>query len=83
MQHCKVMSIGDASKGEAQRYFTENLLPDVPENLRARLKFDELFEVFGGKLAHLADYVADFVNADGHLTREFPTSPFITWLLIL
>lgn len=69
MQHCKVMSVGDASKGEAERFFRENLLPDVPKSMQSGLKFEEMFEAFGGKLAHLADYVADYVNADGKLTR--------------
>lgn len=69
MQHCKIMSIGDAAKEEAHRYFEENLLAEVPEKLKSGLHFEELFEVFGGKLAHLSDYVADYVNADGRLNR--------------
>jgi hypothetical protein len=64
------MSIGDAAKEEAHRYFQENLLAEVPENLKSGLHFEELFEVFGGKLAHLSDYVADYVNADGKLNRK-------------
>jgi len=67
MQHCKIMTIGDTSREEAEQYFREHLLPDVPEAIRGHLKFDDIFEVFGGKLAHISDYVADFVNADGKL----------------
>ena len=68
MQHCKIMSVGDASYEETRAFYTQNLLPDVSEALRPGLSFDTLFEIFGGKLAHLSDYVADYVNADGKLT---------------
>jgi hypothetical protein len=70
MQHCKIMSVGDASKEEAKRYFDKHLLPEVPEKLRAAIKFDDLYPVFGGKLAHISDFVADYVNSDGKLSRE-------------
>lgn len=75
MQHCKVMSVGDASKHEAKRFFEQNLLPEVPAEIQTGLNFEEMFEVFGGKLAHLADYVADYVNADGKLTRASSADP--------
>lgn len=70
MQHCKIMSVGDASKEEARQYFEKHLLPEVPENLQGRITFDELYPVFGGKLAHISDYVADYVNTDGKLSRR-------------
>ncbi|CAD6571451.1 MAG: hypothetical protein CYPHOPRED_004441 [Cyphobasidiales sp. Tagirdzhanova-0007] len=70
MQHCKIMSVGDASYEETRAFYTQNLLPDVSEALRPGLSFDTLFEIFGGKLAHLSDYVADYVNADGKLTAK-------------
>ena len=70
MQHCKIMSIGDASRSEAESYFQERLLEDVPEKLKAGLRFAELYETFGGKLAHMSDYVSDYVNADGKLARK-------------
>lgn len=57
-QHCHILSIGDCSKDEARQYFLEDLLPHVPERLQDRLRFDELYRAFGGKLAHLADYSA-------------------------
>ncbi|KAK9895349.1 hypothetical protein P389DRAFT_205468 [Cystobasidium minutum MCA 4210] len=68
MQHCKIMAVGDASKEEAREYFEKHLLPEVPEKLRTSLTFDRLYPVFGGKLAHISDYVADYVNADGQLS---------------
>ncbi|TDL16880.1 hypothetical protein BD410DRAFT_794891 [Rickenella mellea] len=67
MQHCKIISIGDCSKVETRAYFMEKLLPNVPERLQHGLEFSSLYEVFGGKLAHWADYVADYVNANGDL----------------
>jgi hypothetical protein len=36
------------------------MIPRVPERLRAGLDFEALFEVFGGKLAHWQDYIADY-----------------------
>lgn len=70
MQHCKIMSVGDASRQEAERYFEKHLLPEVPEKLRSGLRFEDLYPVFGGKLAHISDYVADYVNTDAKLSRE-------------
>lgn len=67
-QHCHLLSIGDATKAEAEEYFKSHLLPHVPEKQRAMLSFDELYAVFGGKLAHLSDYVAEYLNADGDMT---------------
>ena len=70
MQHCKIQTIGDVSKAEAKTFFNEKLLPDVPDKLRSGFTFDDIYRVFGGKLAHLSDYAADYVNADGQLKRE-------------
>ncbi|KAI5116016.1 hypothetical protein M0805_004387 [Coniferiporia weirii] len=70
MQHCKVICIGDCTKTETQAYFTDRLLPGVPEELRKRLNFEALYEAFGGKLVHWSDYISDFVNANGELPVE-------------
>ncbi|KAI0080424.1 hypothetical protein K474DRAFT_1657845 [Panus rudis PR-1116 ss-1] len=67
MQHCKILTIGDYPKADTRRYFRERILPTVPENLRAGLDFEKLYEAFGGKLAHWQDYIADYVNANGRL----------------
>lgn len=68
MQHCKIISIGDCSKEETRRYFEERLLPSVPPQLRItkgrELDFERLFGAFGGKLAHWADFVADYGGWD-------------------
>lgn len=51
--------VGDPSPKEARAFFEERLLPTIPDHLTP-LQFEPLFEVFGGKLAHLGDYVADY-----------------------
>lgn len=71
MQHAQILSIGDTSKAEASRYFKDVLLPHVPEKLLHRLDFEECYAVFGGKLAHLADYVSEFINSEGDIPRAF------------
>ncbi|BGP19629.1 hypothetical protein JCM10213_000086 [Rhodosporidiobolus nylandii] len=70
MQHCQILSIGDCSKVEAARYFKDVLIPHIPEKLRGRINFEDIYKVFGGKLAHLADYVGEFINNDGELPAE-------------
>lgn len=32
----------------------------MPERLRAGLHFEEIFEAFGGKVAHWHDYITDY-----------------------
>lgn len=60
LQHCAILTIGDCDKREAKKYFEEVLREEVPEELRAKLDFEEMYAVFGGKLAHLQAYVGDF-----------------------
>ena len=59
LQHCQLLAIGDPSPKEAKAFFAERLLPTIPGHLKP-LQFEDLFEVFGGKLAHLSDYVSDY-----------------------
>ncbi|GEM10776.1 zinc finger, RING-type protein [Rhodotorula toruloides] len=68
MQHACILSVGDAAKDEARRYFNEALLPHIPDKLKSKISFDAVYTVFGGKLAHLSDYVNEFVNSDGVVT---------------
>ncbi|GAA5899602.1 hypothetical protein JCM8208_000602 [Rhodotorula glutinis] len=67
MQHCIILSVGDPSKDEARRFFENNLLPHLREGL-APPAFDDLHEVFGTKLAHLSDYMAEYNNSDGQIS---------------
>ncbi|KAJ7507182.1 hypothetical protein B0H11DRAFT_1970618 [Mycena galericulata] len=67
MQHCKIITVGDCSKAETRAFFNERILPRVPHRLRGRLSFEQLYEAFGGKLAHWHDYCTDYVNSNGNL----------------
>ncbi|KAG1819295.1 uncharacterized protein BJ212DRAFT_1345285 [Suillus subaureus] len=71
MQHCKIITIGDCTKAETRAFFVEKMLPRVPENLRASLSFDSLYDAFGGKLAHWHDYVNDYINAGGNFESKY------------
>ncbi|GAA6060163.1 hypothetical protein JCM10212_005164 [Sporobolomyces blumeae] len=64
-QHCQILSIGDCSKSEAAAFVKTILLPHVPERLRSKYQFDQLYEAFGGKLAHLSDFTGEFINNEG------------------
>lgn len=70
MQHCNILSIGDCSKDEARQYFEEFLLPHVPDKLKDKISFETVYKVFGGKLAQTQDFVGEFVNSDGEISRE-------------
>ncbi|KAF9485627.1 hypothetical protein BDN70DRAFT_870925 [Pholiota conissans] len=67
MQHCKIITIGDCSKAETRKFFRERVLPRVPERIRAGLVFEQLYDAFGGKIAHWHDYVTDYVSSNGTL----------------
>lgn len=66
--HAQLMTIGDCTKDETRSYFQDELLPTIPDNLKAKINFDEIYEAFGGKLSHISDYVSAWVNADGEMT---------------
>ncbi|GAA5886344.1 hypothetical protein JCM5296_001875 [Sporobolomyces johnsonii] len=70
-QHCQMLSIGDCSKAEAKGFFEKVLLPHIPEKLRPKIQFDDIYRVFGGKIAHLSDYSAEFVNNEGNLAPHY------------
>ena len=55
-----MISIGDCSREETRAYFMERLLHDVPPRLCKKLEFEDLYRVFGGRLAHIVEYVSDF-----------------------
>ncbi|KAF7366723.1 hypothetical protein MSAN_00930400 [Mycena sanguinolenta] len=67
MQHCKILTVGDCSKAETRAYFNARILPRIPRRLSGRLNFEQLYEAFGGKLAHWHDYCTDYVNSNGTL----------------
>jgi len=43
-------------------YFFDRLVPSVPAPMQETLskKFEELYDAFGGKLAHWSDFVTDY-----------------------
>jgi hypothetical protein len=74
--HSKLLTIGDCTKDEIRTYYKERLLSDIPKSLQKPLDFDKIHDYFGGKLAHWSDYLTEYQNADGNLTRTpFPFSP--------
>ncbi|KAK4057469.1 hypothetical protein OIO90_001538 [Microbotryomycetes sp. JL221] len=67
MQHANILSVGDCSRKEGHQFFEQTLKPRVPTKFQAGLNFEELYEAFGGKLAHLSDYVTEYINSDGKI----------------
>ncbi|KAH9916916.1 uncharacterized protein B0H18DRAFT_938883 [Fomitopsis serialis] len=75
MQHCKIITVGDYAKADTRRFFRERILPSVPEELRPKLDFEQLYEAFGGKLAHWQDFIPDYVNTRGKLDSTLGSPP--------
>lgn len=67
-QHCAVYTVADPSRAAAYGYFMDELIMRYPADLRPQVNFDEIFDVFGGKLSHISDFVDAVVNADGSLS---------------
>lgn len=80
IQHASLLSIGDCSKSQAREYFEQHVR-HVPDQLSSGIDFDECFEVFGGKLAHLQDYIAEYVGSGGITKRTI--LPFEHFFLFL
>lgn len=66
--HAQILTIGDCTKAETETFFVDELLQTIPKNLQTAIKFEELYDVFGGKLSHINDYVSSWVNSEGNLT---------------
>ena len=66
--HAQILTIGDCNREETLNYFHEKMLPQIPQRLASRLNFDDLWDVFGGKLSHINDYISSWVNSDGEMT---------------
>jgi hypothetical protein len=63
--HSQLMTIGDCTKQETRRFFEDEIIPTVPDKLRSKLNFEEIYAAFGGKLSHISDYVSVWVNKEG------------------
>lgn len=66
--HAQIVTIGDCTKEETYAFFMDNLIEKVPADLRPKVDFEGIYDVFGGKLSHITDYLSAWVNADGDLT---------------
>lgn len=66
--HAQILTIGDSTKQETYSYFQEQMMPSIPDELKSKINFDQIYEVFGGKLSHVNDYISSWVNCDGKLT---------------
>ena len=43
-----------------RKFFNERVIPRVPERIRRNVNFENIYEAFGGKLAHWHDYITDY-----------------------
>lgn len=66
--HSQLLTIGDCTKEEAKTFYDDQLPLLVPEELRAKLSFDEVYDAFGGKLSHISDYLTGYADVGGELT---------------
>lgn len=66
--HAQILTIGDCNKAETETFFVDELLQTIPRNLQTAINFEEIWNAFGGKLSHINDYVASWVNAEGNMT---------------
>lgn len=63
--HAQLLTIGDCSRQEAHAFFRDEILPTIPDKLQNEIDFDIVYGAFGGKLSHISDYVAAWVNKNG------------------
>ena len=66
--HSQIMTVGDCSKEETHEFFKDEIMPLVPEGLKAKLDFEEVYEAFGGKLSHIQDYMSVWINSEGEMS---------------
>jgi hypothetical protein len=63
--HSQLITIGDCTKEETRQFFEDEIVPTLPDKLRTRINFDEVYAAFGGKLSHISDYMSVWVNEEG------------------
>jgi len=66
--HSQIMTVGDCTKKETHEFFTDEIMPLIPDNLKHKVDFEEVYEAFGGKLSHIQDYMSVWINAEGEIT---------------
>jgi hypothetical protein len=63
--HSQIMTIGDCTKQETRQFFKDEIMPTVPNDLKSKVDFEEIYDAFGGKLSHISDYMSVWVNKSG------------------
>jgi len=66
--HSQIMTVGDCTKKETHEFFKDEILPLVPDNLKQKVDFEEVYDAFGGKLSHIQDYMSVWINTEGEMT---------------
>lgn len=76
-QHTKIVTVQDCTFKETEEYYYKNLLPATIEQMaspgliKQKLpEFPAIWEVFGGRLAHISDYIAEFMCSNGHVSPQ-------------
>jgi hypothetical protein len=63
--HSQLMTIGDCTKAETRQFFEDEIMPTVPDALKPKVDFEEVYAAFGGKLSHISDYMSVWINKEG------------------
>lgn len=76
-QHTKIITLQDCTYEETHEFYHKNLLPNTieklpsPGSIKQRLpEFDAIWDMFGGRLAHISDYMAEFICSDGTISPQ-------------
>ena len=66
--HASCITIGDCDRHSTYDFFMDELITKVPAFLRPKVDFQGMHDVFGGKLAHITDYLNSWIQSEGKLT---------------
>ena len=66
--HAQILTLGDCTREDTHSYFQKQIMPSVPDTMASRVDFEQIYEAFGGKLAHIHDYISAWVTADTKMT---------------
>ncbi|KJX95318.1 hypothetical protein TI39_contig4119g00002 [Zymoseptoria brevis] len=66
--HARIITIGDCTKQETLSYIQDEIMPTIPKHLEGKLNVEEMYEAFGGKLAHIGDFVQTWCSFSGDTT---------------
>lgn len=74
--HSQLMTIGDCTKSETRQFFKDEIMPTVPDDLKAKVDFEEVYAAFGGKLSHFSDYMSVWINKSGQSVTPLNSAIF-------